>query len=62
MEIDVVHLPNVNEREKITKDYEYFALYSANKWGVINQEGEQVIIPSYQEMIVIPNKEKDVFI
>jgi len=52
----------INEREKVTKDYEYFALYSANKWGVINQNGEEVIAPSYQEMIVIPNKEKDVFI
>jgi len=52
----------LNEREKITKDYEYFALYANNKWGIINQDGEQVIIPSYQEMIVIPNKEKDVFI
>lgn len=52
----------LNEREKITKDYEYYALYANNKWGVINQDGEQVIIPSYQEMIVIPNKEKDVFI
>ena len=39
-----------------------FAFYAQNKWGVINQNGEQVIIPSYQEMIVIPNKEKDVFI
>ena len=52
----------LKEREKITKDYEYFALYAENKWGVINQDGEQVIIPSYQEMIVIPNKAKDVFI
>ena len=52
----------LNERETATKDYEYFALYSANKWGVINQDGEEVIKPSYQEMIVIPNKEKDVFI
>ena len=52
----------LNEREKITKDNEYFALYAANKWGVINQDGEEVIRPSYQEMIVIPNKEKDVFI
>lgn len=52
----------LNKREKATKDYEYFVLYSANKWGVINQDGEQVIIPTYQEMIVIPNKEKDVFI
>ena len=52
----------LKEREKITKDYEYFALYAENKWGVINQDGEEVIIPSYQEMIVIPNKSKDVFI
>lgn len=52
----------LKEREEITKDYEYFTLYSQNKWGVINQEGEEVIQPSYQEMIVIPDKTKDVFI
>ena len=52
----------LNQREKVTKDYEYFALYSTNKWGVINQDGEEVIIPSYQEMIVIPNKKKDIFL
>ena len=52
----------LKERKEITKDYEYFALYAQNKWGVINQEGEEVIQPSYQEMIVIPDKTKDVFI
>lgn len=52
----------LKEREEITKDYEYFALYSQNKWGIINQEGEVVIQPSYEEMIVIPDKAKDVFI
>lgn len=52
----------LKEREKIVKNYKYFALYSDNKWGVINQDGEEVIKPSYQEMIVIPNNEKDVFI
>lgn len=52
----------LKEREEITKDYEYFALYSQNKWGIINQEGEVVIQPSYEEMIVIPYKTKDVFI
>lgn len=52
----------LKEREKITKDYEYFALYANSKWGVINQDGEEVIKPSYQEMIVIPNQEKDVFL
>ena len=52
----------LKEKEKIEKDYEYFVLYANNKWGVINQKGEEIITPSYQEMIVIPNKERDVFI
>ena len=52
----------LQERKETNKKYEYFALYSANKWGVINQEGEIVIQPSYQEMIVVPDKTKDVFI
>ena len=52
----------LKERKEITKDYEYFALYAQNKRGVINQDGEEVIQPSYQEMIIIPDKTKDVFI
>ena len=52
----------LDEREQLIGDNEYFALYASNKWGVINQAGEEIIIPSYKEMIVIPNKEKDVFL
>ena len=52
----------LKERKKITKDYEYFALYAQNKWGVINQDGDEGIQPSYQEMIIIPDKTKDVFL
>lgn len=48
--------------EETNKDYEYFTVYSSNKWGVINQEGNIVIEPSYQEMITIPDKTKDIFI
>lgn len=33
-----------------------------NKYGVINSKGENVIEPSYQELITIPNKNKDVFL
>ena len=59
----IIMIRNVlKQREKVTKNYQYFVLYSQNKWGVINQDGDEVIQPSYQEMIVIPNKEKDVFI
>ena len=50
------------QREKLSKKYEYFTVFSSEKWGVINQDGETVINPSYQEMIVIPDKTKDVFI
>ena len=52
----------LDEREQLIGDNKYFALYAGNKWGVINQAGEEIIIPSYKEMIVIPNKEKDVFL
>lgn len=40
----------------------YFAVFKDNKWGVIDSNGEIVIDPSYEEMIVIPNNKIDVFI
>ena len=52
----------LSNNEETNKEYEYFAVYSSNKWGVINQEGNIVIEPSYQEMIIIPDKTKDIFI
>ena len=52
----------LKERKEVTKNYKYFTLYAKNKWGIINQDGEEIIQPSYQEMIIIPNEEKDVFI
>lgn len=40
----------------------YFALYSDSKWGVIDEKGVKIIEPSYQEMIIVPNKNEDVFL
>lgn len=40
----------------------YITIFSNNKWGVINSKGETVIEPTYDEMVVIPNKTKPVFI
>ena len=40
----------------------YFAAYKDNKWGVIDETGETVIDPSYEEMIIIPNNKTDVFL
>src|SRR5699024_8567002 len=40
----------------------YYAAFENNKWGIINSSGETVIQPEYDEMIIVPNKEKPVFI
>lgn len=40
----------------------YASLYLNNKWGVIDNQANIVIEPVYDEMIIIPNNEKDVFI
>ena len=41
---------------------QYFAVYTDDKWGVINSKGEIVIEPEYEEAIIIPDNSKDVFI
>lgn len=40
----------------------YYTIYDNSKWGVINSYGETVIEPMYNEMIVIPDNTKPVFI
>lgn len=40
----------------------YFTALENNKYGVINNKGETIIEPSYQEYIVIPNSGKDIFL
>ena len=40
----------------------YFVTYKDNKWGVIDETGNNVIDPSYKEMIIIPNSKTGVFI
>ena len=40
----------------------YFVAYKDNKWGVIDESGNNVIDPSYKEMIIIPNSKSGVFI
>ena len=40
----------------------YVLVYLDGKWGVINSKGENVLTPSYENMIIIPNDTKPVFI
>ena len=49
------------EQVKITSK-DYVVIFQNNKWGVMDSNGNQVIDPSYQEMITIPNKKEDVFL
>lgn len=40
----------------------YLAVYTQGKWGVINSKGEIIIKPTYDDMIVVPDPAKAVFI
>ena len=40
----------------------YITVFSENKWGVINSKGEAIIQPTYDDMIIIPDPTKAVFI
>ena len=40
----------------------YFSAFQNNKWGVIDETGAAVIDPSYEEMVIVPNSKKDVFL
>ena len=40
----------------------YYTVYDNGKWGVIDTKGNTIITPSYDEMIVIPDNSKAVFV
>ncbi len=52
---------NNNENGKLSSK-NYFTICENERWGVINSNGEVVIQPIYEEMIVVPNQSKPVFL
>lgn len=40
----------------------YITVYTGGKWGVVNSKGETIVSPTYDEMIIIPDSTKPVFI
>lgn len=40
----------------------YYTIYENEKWGVIDTKGNVIIEPSYEEMIIIPDNTKPIFI
>lgn len=50
------------EQQIIPENANYFSAYADSKWGVINSNGDKLNNISYDEMIIIPDSKKNVFI
>lgn len=51
-----------NTNEKTTSISSYYPVFTNEKWGVIDEKANIIIEPKYDEMITIPNSNKDIFI
>lgn len=51
-----------NTIPEIPRPIKYFSAYTNSKWTVINSKGEQLTNVLSDEMIIVPNNEKNVFI
>ena len=63
--ISIIMIKKVLVKAKNTKPVEnvnYYALYQDQKWGILGTNGEIIITPMYQEMPVVVDKTKDVFL
>lgn len=60
--ISIVNIIKNSDKKVEVKNYSYYTAYENGKFGVINNDGETVIEPSYDEMIAIPNNSKPIFI
>lgn len=63
--VAIITIKNIFSKAKNSKKADvinYFALYKDEKWGVLGSNGEIVIEPMYQEMIIIVDKSKDIFL
>lgn len=60
----IILVLNKKNNQQLTIDVpmEYFSVYSDSKWGVINSKGEKLSNISYEDMIIIPDSKKPVFI
>ncbi len=54
----------VKKTVEVTKNVSnsYILVYMDGKWGVLNSKGENILTPSYENMIIIPNNTKPVFL
>lgn len=62
MIISIANIVKNSGKTVEVKTYSYYTAYENGKFGVINSDGEIIIEPSYDEIISIPNKSKNIFI
>ena len=51
-----------NKPKEIVNVETYFSAYKDGMWGVIDNKGNTIIDTNNSEMVIIPNKTKDLFI
>lgn len=60
--ISITNIVKDSNKTVEVKTYTYYTAYENGKFGVINNDGDVVISPQYDEIISIPNKSKPIFI
>ena len=55
-------LTNAPTTKQVSTIDTYFSAYTNSKWGVIDNNGDTIIDCTYDEMVVVPDETKDVFI
>lgn len=58
----IVKILKNEPEDKVIIGTSYYSAYENGKWGVIDNEGKTVIDFKYDEMIVVPNSKKPVFV
>ena len=62
----VISIKNLLSRSFITKNVStvdtYFPAYTNGKWGVIDNHGKEVLPCTQDEMVIVPDKNTDLFI
>lgn len=63
--IAIIAIKNILTKARDTKPLEiknYFAVYQEGKWGILGSDGEFVVQPMYQEMPIVIDRSKDIFL
>ena len=58
----IVKILKSNPDEDMITTSSYYSAYSNEKWGVIDNTGKTIIDFTYDEMIIVPNSKKAVFV